>query len=114
MEILKLVLRILRDALSLWAMCVIIFLAMAALTPMAAQNQAYKCGATTSQGKPCKMRVKTLGSKCHHHAENGTANATVGRNAGSAVIHTCGAMTAKGTPCKRRVKIQGAKCYSHE
>lgn len=90
-------------------------LAMAMLTPSAAQSgEVYRCGEMTTKGTPCKMRVKFIGAKCHHHAENGTANATVGKNSGSAVIHTCGAPTAKGTPCKRRVKIQGAKCYSHE
>ena len=72
------------------------------------------CGAMTSKNLPCKMRVKQLGAKCHHHADNGTANATVGKNGGSAVIHTCGAQTSKGLPCKRRVKIANAKCHSHE
>ena len=107
--------QIVLDYLMLIAAIVLVNVAVAAFTPLSAQNgEVYRCGATTSQGKPCKMRVKTLGSKCHHHAENGTANATSGKNSGSAVIYTCGAMTAKGTPCKRRVKIQGAKCYSHE
>lgn len=106
--------RLLVDGLIMIVLLFCLNMAMAAFSPMVAQSEVYKCGATTSQGKPCKMRVKTLGAKCHHHAENGTQNATVGINAGSAVIHTCGATTAKGTPCKRRVKIQGAKCYSHE
>ncbi|MFZ1704349.1 MAG: hypothetical protein WAT79_08375 [Saprospiraceae bacterium] len=78
------------------------------------QGEPYRCGAETTKGTPCKMRVKAAGLKCHHHAESGTVNATVGKNAGSAIIYTCGATTAKGTACKRRVKIQGHKCYSHQ
>ncbi len=101
------------DFLMLIAAIALINVGMAAFSPVAAQD-VYRCGATTTQGKPCEMRVKELGSKCHHHAESGTHNATVGKNGGSAVIHTCGATTSKGTPCKRRVKIAGEKCYSHE
>ncbi len=105
--------KILLDALIMCILCFGIVLGMAALTPSYGQG-VNKCGAMTTKGTPCKMRVKSIGAKCHHHAESGTVNATVGKNSGSAVIYTCGAITAKGTPCKRRVKIQGAKCYSHE
>ena len=74
----------------------------------------HRCGALTTKGTDCKMRVKIAGAKCHHHAGNGSENATVGANGATKVIHTCGALTTKGTACKRRVKIAGAKCYSHE
>jgi len=106
--------RLLVDGLIMIGLLFCLNMAMAAFSPMSAQSTVYRCEAPTVKGTPCNMRVKSMGSKCHHHAENGTANATVGRNAGSTVIHTCGATTAKGQPCKRRVKIQGAKCYSHE
>ena len=77
-------------------------------------QEVHKCGAPTTKGTPCKIRVKVSGAKCHHHAGNGSENATVWANGATKVIHTCGALTAKGTACKRRVKIAGAKCYSHE
>ena len=102
------------DGLILIGLLFCLNMAMAAFTPISAQSEVYRCEAPTVKGTPCKMRVKSLGAKCHHHAQNGTVNATVGKNSGSAVIHTCGATTAKSTPCKRRVKIQGKKCYSHE
>lgn len=110
---LKVKFQILLDYLMLIAAIALVNVAIAAFTPLAAQ-EVYKCGAITTKGTPCKMRVKTLGSKCHHHADNGTNNATIGKNGGSPVVYTCGAPTAKGTPCKRRVKIANAKCYSHE
>jgi hypothetical protein len=111
----KTLVKILVDALILWAVCFGIILGMAALTPSVGQSgEVYRCGAMTTKNEPCKMRVKSIGAKCHHHAESGTVNATAGKNAGTAVIHTCGAQTAKGLPCKRRVKIAGAKCYSHQ
>ena len=106
--------RLLVDGLIMIGLLLCLNMAMAAFSPSYGQSTVYRCEAPTVKGTPCKMRVKSMGSKCHHHAENGTANATVGKNSGSAVIHTCGATTAKGTPCKRRVKIMGAKCYSHE
>ena len=107
--------RLLIDGIIMIVLLFCLNMAMAAFSPSYGQTgNIYRCGEMTTKGTPCKMRVKQMGSKCHHHAENGTANATVGKNSGSAVIHTCGATTAKGTPCKRRVKIQGAKCYSHE
>lgn len=74
----------------------------------------YRCGALTVKGTNCLMRVKTDGAKCHHHAANGSVNASAAANDGTKIISTCGAMTVKGTPCKRRVKIQGTKCYSHQ
>ena len=27
-----------------------------------------KCGAQTKAGKPCEMKVKAAGLKCHHHS----------------------------------------------
>jgi hypothetical protein len=97
------------------------FLVMAALTlclgiacSSSSYGQVYRCGAMTVKGTECKMRVKEQGAKCHHHADNGTQNASAGANDGTKVIHTCGAMTAKGQPCKRRVKVMGTKCYSHQ
>lgn len=74
----------------------------------------YRCGALTVKGTDCKMRVKTIGAKCHHHAANGSVNASAAANDGTKIINTCGAMTAKGSACKRRVKIAGSKCYSHQ
>lgn len=107
--------RLLVDGLIMIVLLLFLNMAMAVFSPSYGQTgNVYRCEAPTAKGTPCKMRVKSLGAKCHHHAENGTANATVGKNSGSAIIHTCGAATAKGTPCKRRVKVMGAKCYSHE
>ena len=83
-------------------------------TGQAQAQDVYRCGATTTKGTPCKLRVKTAGAKCWHHAENGSTNQTAGPNGAGQTVYTCGATTAKGTPCKRRVKLQGAKCYSHE
>lgn len=107
--------KILLEGAVLVALLLCLNVAMAMLTPSYGQSgEVYKCGVITTKGTPCKMRVKSFGAKCHHHAESGTANATMGKNGGSAVIHVCGATTAKGTACKRRVKIAGSKCYSHE
>jgi len=72
-----------------------------------------RCGAETTKGTPCKMRVKSQGLKCHHHADNNTVNGSLVSDQGR-IVYTCDALTAKGKPCKRRVKIAGAKCYSHE
>lgn len=105
--------RLLVDGLIMIGLLLCLNMALVCLSPIYGQD-VIRCGEMTTKGTPCKMRVKTFGAKCHHHAESGTANATVGKNGGSAVIHTCGATTAKGTPCKRRVKIANAKCYSHE
>ena len=77
------------------------------------QGEPYRCGAETTKGTPCKMRVKAAGLKCHHHADNGTLNGSLKSDQGK-TIYTCGATTAKGNQCKRRVKIQGHKCYSHQ
>ena len=72
---------------------------------LSAQTQnVYRCGATTTKGTECKIRVKSQGDKCHHHSG---ADATKG-------VFICGATTSKGLPCKRKVKSQGAKCYSHQ
>lgn len=78
------------------------------------QSNVYRCGALTVKGTNCLMRVKVQGAKCHHHASNGSINASAAANDGTKIISTCGAMTVKGTPCKRRVKIAGSKCYSHQ
>lgn len=75
-----------------------------------AQTVAHTCGAMTSKGQPCKMRVKAVGAKCHHH--NGK---TQDHDTGEIKeTHFCGAKTQKGTPCNRRVAIMGAKCFSHK
>ena len=98
------------DFLMLIAAIALINIGMVAFTPLAAQD-GYKCGAITLKGTPCKIVVKEVGTKCHHHAENGT-KVSVGDV--SEIIYRCGATTAKGTPCKRRVKFSDEKCSSHQ
>lgn len=94
----------------------VVIIGMAAFTPTAAQNTSYRCGATTSKNTPCKLKVKVLGSKCHHHAESGAQHATASPTASNAneTTYRCGANTSKGTPCKIKVRSFGLKCHHHD
>ena len=90
-----------------------VIVGMAAFTPTAAQDASYRCGAMTSKNMPCKLKVKVLGGKCHHHAESGAQHATSPTAANNNAIYRCGANTSKGTPCKIKVKSFGLKCHHH-
>lgn len=82
----------------------VLFVLLIGLSLSAQTNDVYRCGAQTTKGTECKIRVKEMGAKCHHHSG---ADATKS-------VFLCGATTIKGKPCKRKVKSQGAKCYSHQ
>ena len=57
------------------------------------------CTAVKADNTPCKMTVKTAGSKCYHHSET-----TI----------RCGANTTSNKPCRMSVKTNGEKCWRHK
>ena len=75
-------------------------------TTTAAQNY---CGAQTTKGTSCKMRVKEPGQRCFHHGgSTKTDKAGIYQD-----THRCGAQTTKGTPCRNRVREAGQRCHHH-
>ena len=81
-----------------------------ALSFTATAQTTHRCGAETTKGTPCKMRVKEAGDKCHFHG-----GSTKVQKAGIYQdTHRCGAQTTKGTACKNRVRSDGQRCHHHQ
>lgn len=80
-----------------------------ALSFTATAQTTHRCGAPTTKGTPCKLKVSAEGEKCHHHGgSTKTAKAGIYQD-----THLCGAQTTKGTPCRNRVRQAGQRCHHH-
>lgn len=84
-----------------WFILVLMLLcSFEAKTQNATQNKPKNyCTAVKSDNTPCKMIVKTAGSKCYHHSD-------------TKII--CGANTKTNTQCKSSVRNQGDRCWRHK
>ena len=66
------------------------------------------CGAMTTKGTPCKMKVEHSGLKCYHHGGAKSNSTTSKLNAVQ-----CSGQTKAGTRCKNKTTKANGKCHLH-